>query len=176
MTWLAHVSTLLVGAWALLVLRDICASLLPTPPPKGPTMGFDAGTVVSPLEYNFDSLAKRYTKPDGESMYPELVGVSGTTPEPSDEMVQEMQRSFVAATTRLNSATGAVDAEDRKAVAAALEAIPKEEFAKVEEDILDALAKLCQGRPTRDQLAALPYRQKREYIKWLQNELMNPES
>jgi hypothetical protein len=140
-------------------------------------MGFDAGSIVEPLNYNFDTLArmKEYTNPDGTSMFPELVGVYGTTKEPSDEAVQKMQRAFIDATKGLNPAED-VDPEDRRAVAKALNDLPREAFAKAEEDILNALAELCQGSPTRDQLAALPYRQKREYIKWLQGQLMNPES
>lgn len=140
-------------------------------------MGFDAGTVVAPLDYNFDSLAKlpKYQNPDGTSMYPELVGVVGTTPEPSDEAVQKMQRAFVASTKALQPAAD-VDPNDPRAVRQALDDMPRELFAKAEEDILDALAELCAGSPTREQLKALPYRHKREYIKWLQGELMNPES
>lgn len=140
-------------------------------------MGFDAASIVEPLNYNFDTLAKmkEYTNPDGTSMFPELVGVYGTTKEPSDEAVQKMQRAFIDATKGLNPGED-VDPDDQRAVAKALNELPREAFAKAEEDILSALAELCQGSPTRDQLAALPYRQKREYIKWLQGQLMNPES
>jgi hypothetical protein len=53
--------------------------------------------------------------------------------------------------------------------------MPEGTFAKIDEGIIDALAELTAGSPTRTQLVALPFRLRRKFIMWLQQELMNPE-
>lgn len=132
-------------------------------------MGFDAADIVEPLDYNFDTLARRYP-----GLYPALDGVSGTVPEPSDEMVQRFQRDFAGATADL--IPEGVDTNDRAALARVMRDMDDAVYKKSEDALLDALAALTRGQPTREQMGALPYRMKREFIKWLTNELMNPES
>jgi len=131
-------------------------------------MSFDAGSEVEPLDYNFDTIAKRYP-----GRYPELEGVIGTVPEPSDDAVQTFQRRLTAATVDL---LPVLDLDDRVAVAKALRDMPEETFAKADQVIIDAVGELCAGSPTRDQVAALPFRLRRKFVAWLQRELMNPES
>jgi hypothetical protein len=131
-------------------------------------VSFDAGSEVEPLDYNFDTIAKRYP-----GRYPELEGVTGTVPEPSDDAVQTFQRRLTAATVDL---LPVIDMDDRVAVAKALRDMPEETFAKADQTIIDAVGELCAGSPTREQIAALPFRLRRKFVAWLQRELMNPES
>lgn len=129
---------------------------------------FDAGDVVDPLEYNFDTIAKRYP-----GKFPELEGVEGITDEPSDEAVQRLQHDLQAATAELFP--DEVDMDDRAAVAQAMRGLSEDDWAKAEQNIIDAVARLTNGKPSREQIAALPFRVRRKYVQWLQRELMNPE-
>lgn len=131
-------------------------------------MAFDADSEVIPLDYNFATLAKRYP-----GRYPVLEGVEGTVPEPSDEAVQAFQQALARATRELLPRD--IDEDDPKAVAKAMRSMPEDTWAKVDVKIIDALAELTAGSPTREQIAALPFRLRRKFITWVQKELMDPE-
>jgi hypothetical protein len=126
-------------------------------------MGFNAGDEVEPLDYDFTFFKDKI---------PELAVAKGTIPEPSDTAVQRMQRKLVEATKKFvpSGAPGA------PTTAAAMADLPEDAFEQAETVILDAIAELCAGSPTREQLAVLPYRHKRKFIAWLQRQLMNPEA
>jgi len=132
-------------------------------------MTFDADEEVAPLDYNFGTLAKRWP-----GKYPDLEGVVGTVPEPSDEAVQAFQRAMSRATRDLLPSD--VDTDDPRAVALAMRKMPEDTWTKIDEGIIDALADLTAGSPTRAQLVALPFRLRRKFLMWIQRELMNPES
>jgi|1185.fasta_scaffold720548_1 hypothetical protein len=130
--------------------------------------GFDAGAVVEALDYDFTYFYKQ-----DHELYAVLAGAKGTVPEPSDEMVQRLQRKMAEATADL--IPDGIDTDDRVAMVKAMAAMPEDAFAKGEAGILDALAELTRGFPTRDQLEVLPYRIKRKFIQWLTKQLMDPE-
>lgn len=132
-------------------------------------MAFDAADQVEPMDYNFDTIAKAYP-----GRYPLLEGVSGTVPEPSDEAVQHLQHRLTTATKGL--IPDGIDTTDRTALALALREMPEGLFRDAEESVIDALAELTAGSPTREQIAALPFRIRRNFVRWLQKELMDPES
>jgi hypothetical protein len=106
--------------------------------------------------------------------YPALEGVKGTVPEPSDEAVQEFQRRLTAASRDV--LPDDLDLDDRVAVARAMRDLPEGTFRKIDQAIIDAVAELTDGDPTREQIAALPFRLRRRFVTWLQRELMDPES
>lgn len=130
--------------------------------------GFDAGTQVEPLDYNFDTIATMYP-----GRYPLLENVQGTTDEPSDEDVQKLQRRMRAATKDL--IPEGIDPDDKIALVKATRDLPEDAFRTAEAAILDAIADLTAGKPSRDQIAALPFRVRRKYIQWVQRQLMDPE-
>jgi uncharacterized protein YgbK (DUF1537 family) len=130
--------------------------------------GFDAGAVVEALDYDFTY----FHKIDPEH-YAILAHAKGTVPEPSDEMVQRLQKRMSEATADM--IPDGVDPEDRVAMIKAMAAMPEDKFQKSEAGILDALAELTAGNPTREQLNILPFRVKRKFIQWLTKQLMDPE-
>jgi|1185.fasta_scaffold544084_2 tRNA(Met) C34 N-acetyltransferase TmcA len=132
-------------------------------------MAFDAADQVEPLDYNFDTIAQLYP-----GKYPILEGVKGTIPEPSDDAVQHLQHQLTAATKGL--IPDDVDRDDRAALARAMRDLPEETFKLAEGKVTSALAELCAGSPTREQIEALPFRLRRKFLAWVQRELMDPES
>jgi hypothetical protein len=133
-------------------------------------MGFDASSVVEELNYDFDSLARKL----GPERHPLLVGVKGTTPEPSDDEVRQFQLDQQAAAKKFMP--DGVDPTDRVALLTAMRSMPDSAFSEAQEGILDSISKLTKGEPSREQIAALPFRHQRRYITWLQKQLMDPES
>lgn len=122
-------------------------------------MGFDASTAVEPLDYDFTHFASRD---------PVLADAKGVIDEPSDEAVQKMQRQFAEATKAFRDASSGDGPP--------LAELDRDVFEASETAILEAVAEVCNGSPSREQLAALPYRHKRRFLTWLQRQLMNPES
>ena len=131
-------------------------------------MGFNASEQVEPLEYDFTYFGT------ANPPISVLANAKGEIPEPSDQAVTTMQRKLTAATKRFLPDN--IDPNNQVAMNQAMAQIPEDAFSRAEQEILDAIAELCNGSPTREQLAALPYRHKRKFIAWLQRQLMNPES
>lgn len=132
-------------------------------------MAFDVNDAPEPLDYDFDSIAKRYP-----GKYPDLEGVTGTTPEPSDDEVRELQAALGKATSALLPA--GVNPDDRVALATALKDMDPAIFKQAEDGIIAAVAEITKGSPTFAQIMALPFRIRRRYVGWIQRELMNPEA
>src|SRR3954471_2845319 len=130
--------------------------------------GFDGGTVGDAPDHDFTYFYKK-----DPHVYAILADAKGTVPEPSDEMVQRLQRRMSEATADM--IPDGIDPDDRVAMIKAMAAMPEDKFAKSEAGILDALAQLTRGQPTRDQLVILPFRVKRKFIQWLTKQLMDPE-
>lgn len=119
-------------------------------------MAFDAAT-TSPLDFTFR---------------PHL-DLTGTIPDPSEAQVRAFNASIDQissegrkALTELAADTDTSD-EDRRARAAQIDE-------QVHERQLDAVAELCSGEPSRDQVAQLPYRVQVGFIAWLTKELRDP--
>ena len=110
---------------------------------------FDAGAAVERLDYDFTAYG----------------GPTGTVPEPSEGQID-------ALLDRLRSAMPDLPADATQAQVA--EATRDMKLAEQSELMLDALGELCQGSPSREQLAELPFRVRTVFQNWLLDELMNP--
>jgi hypothetical protein len=115
-------------------------------------MAFKANTTVHALDYDF--------RPHVDAV--------GTTPEPSDKAV----RHFLYEIQKLMEKMP--DTEDPNFIDRFRE-MSEEDFDALADQVLDLVAEITQGSPTRDEIAALPHRIQRAYINWLRKELTDPE-
>ncbi|MFI6986024.1 hypothetical protein ACIBSV_46730 [Embleya sp. NPDC050154] len=116
---------------------------------------FDATSVVKPLRWKFDK------------------DTHGIVPEPSQEAVQEFFEALQAAARKAkvigadDVITSARDAEE------ALASIGDDIQAarEINDELEDALVKLCGGSPDRETLKTVPYRVRTKFSQWLMKEL-----
>lgn len=120
--------------------------------------GFDAGSAVEPMDYDFTTVKGGQGK--------------GTVPEPSTAEMKTFQRDF-AAIMRDAKALELSDDEAAK--------LSKEEFDTLQDqmdeiaDRLDeAVSVLCHNTPSKEEVATLPFRIKTAFSKWLM-EQFSPE-
>lgn len=116
--------------------------------------GFDAGTAVEPMDYDFT------TVPSGKG--------KGTVPEPSTEEMKDFQREFAQIMRDGNK----LDLNDEAALKMTDAQFKK--FQKEADEIgvrLDvAIAKLCKNQPSEEEVATLPFRVKTAFSKWLMDQ------
>jgi len=140
-------------------------------------MGFVASEQVEALTYDFTSL---------DPIPPGLEKCKGTIPEPSSALVDR----FVVKQNRLAITLSSVEppelakgAEKPKAPTSIIEAldqfiaderVPEQERDKADNVWIDLLAEVTGGQPTRDEIAAMPYRIRTAFMKWLVQELIDP--
>lgn len=124
--------------------------------------GFKAREVVSALEYDFAGI-KANTPEDQEL----LDAARGVTPEPSTMQVRRMN-------TRQKALLGLPADATVKDTLDALATKSEEELLEIDEEQLDIVADITSGEPSRDELAALPWRHRQGYYGWLLGELNNP--
>jgi hypothetical protein len=134
-------------------------------------MPFDAAKVAEPLDFDFSAFEDKDGKPLPK----------GTIPEPSKDAVQsyfknarkEAQDAGIDATDVIDTTT-----EEGKVALAKVFADAEREhpgaMEKLDKAQLEGVAKLCGGTPTKEEIAALPYRQQRAFFGWLMGELSNP--
>jgi hypothetical protein len=124
--------------------------------------GFDAASVVEPLEYKFGKFVK---------------GCDGVTPEPDDKIiaqfVDDLKKIIDKAKSQLPME---VDTDDPAAVMAAISSLESDNFMEVAEDMAAVYAGLTQGQPSAEDMLALPPRVRNLYYAWLQHEVMSPEA
>jgi hypothetical protein len=120
-------------------------------------MAFDAGKVVEALDWSW--------RP--------YVDLSGTVPEPTDDEVREMNSRLRAATVKVTGEN--FDPEDRKALTKAFSKLTDEQLKKMDEDNLAAIAIVTKNSPSLEQLKKCPPRVKGPFIRWLIQELNDPE-
>lgn len=123
--------------------------------------GFDAGTVVSPLDYSFEP----YTK------------TKGRIPEPSDDQISEFMEAIKAVMVEAQKEMNfEVDVNDTAAVMAAVEKFDGASLTKMSKTMAGAYGALCSGKPSADQLLEVPLRVRLAFYAWIQNEVVNPEA
>lgn len=120
--------------------------------------GFDAGTAVDPMDYDFT------TVPGG-------IG-KGTVPEPSTREMKEFQQTF-AQIMRDGNKLEIDDEAAAKMSDADFKKFQKETDA-IGERLDTAISKLCRDMPSREEVASLPFRVKTAFSKWLM-EQFSPE-
>lgn len=124
--------------------------------------GFDAGTVVSPLDYTLEP----------------YIGKKGRIKEPSDEQISAFLKTvkeiMVEASTKLDlKLTADASADEMLAV---LQTLDPDIFTDTFRDMAGVYSKLCSGDPSVQDLLALPLRVRIRFFEWLQGEVVNPEA
>jgi hypothetical protein len=125
--------------------------------------GFDAGTVVDPLDWNFEAYGGR----------------SGTIPEPAEKTVIIYQKKIQLLASKIVEKARAqgerpADIDTNEFLERLAKSQGEEAIAAAAE--LDKITgEFCKGHPTTEELAALPYRVKIAFFQWLQGEL-SPEA
>lgn len=124
--------------------------------------GFKATEAVSALTYDFRGIAVA----DDEAA--ELLEKAhGTTPEPSVEQF----RRFQAAQREM---LGVPPGTPQEEVNATLSTMSVDELREMDEEFLDMIAEVTSGAPSREELAALPFRTRQRYYGFLIGELDSP--
>jgi hypothetical protein len=137
--------------------------------------GFDAGAEVDPLDYDFTTI-----KALPGAVREILKDAKGTIPEPSNEQVNKFlrkQRSKLESHgVKIEDFDPADQIKSMTAVAKALATASPEDIDKMASGMVDAVAELCGGTPTREQIDALPQRIQTAFFGWLMGKLTSPES
>lgn len=125
-------------------------------------MGFNAGTAVSKLDWDFTQFV-----PDAK----------GTTPEPSAEQAE----AFLAAMRDLAVEADADATDEEKAAltdqeaAERLASLSSDKMRLLSEKLIGAVADVCSNNPTREQIAALPYRPQQAFFGHIYGQILNPQ-
>lgn len=122
---------------------------------------FNAATAADPLKYDFNP----YTD------------AKGTVPEPTDDQVAAFYGTLAR---QMENALGperteGVKMDDPLEVAKLLQSLDTDDYAKMYDQMLDLHADVCSGQPSRDDIAALPFRLRRAWYGMVQGWL-RPES
>jgi len=137
--------------------------------------GFDAGAEVDPLDYDFTTI-----KAIPNDVREILQDAKGTIPEPSNDQVNKFLRSQRAKLEEAGVNVKDFDPTDQQksmlVIAQAMVDASPETVDKIAAGMVDAVAELCGGRPTREQIDALPVRIRTAFFGWLMGQLTNPES
>jgi hypothetical protein len=127
-------------------------------------MGFDAGTVIEPLDWDFTewNLGK------------------GTIPEPSEERVIKFQKKLQAVMIRVAQEAQPPEEEadadpDRDRSRDWLRELERAQASGIAEEIAHEIdliyGRFCQDQPSAETIGKLPYRVKVAFFRWLQEEL-----
>lgn len=121
-------------------------------------MGFDAATVVEPLDWDFEKFG----------------GGKGTIPEPSDDKILALFRDMQAVAKSVGKE---IDFSDPESLSPEklLQAMDGLDLTGIMVAALDAMveavAKCCSGKPNKTQIKKLPLRVRMKFILWLLEEL-----
>lgn len=126
-------------------------------------MGFKAQDAVEALEFDFNP----------------HVNASGVVPEPTSDQIDEFRTTLAAAyqdlgldPETLNAATG------EGGIGPVLEHFGAimASTSNLETKVAKAVAVLCSGSPTEEQILALPYRVRQAFLGWMTGTFFNPEA
>lgn len=120
-------------------------------------MGFVAAEAVAALDYDFSGLG-----------VPELEGVKGTSPEPSQDQVRDMYDAI----RKLYSLGEYADTEEMTESVA--KSLSREDIKDRDLELAKIYADACSQKPTTEQVLALPHRVRAAYIGYLSGELLTP--
>lgn len=117
--------------------------------------GFDLSKSLEPLAWDFGG------------------GIKGVVPEPSPKAVNRF-RTRIAENVR---ATGrdVGDRSDIDNLLKVLASLNEDDLNAIYEENLDAVTELCDGSPSRDEIAGLGHRGFQAFLGWIGGELVNPE-
>lgn len=118
-------------------------------------MGFKADKVVKKLEWDFRPFLDEH----------------GTTPEPTDDQVIELQEQ-----QRANLESLGVEVTDEKSIVEAMAKLTDAQMRDIMASTITAVAKCASQDPSEEVLRELPFRIKQAYFGWFMGELFDPES
>jgi hypothetical protein len=136
--------------------------------------GFDASTVVADDDLDFDFSA--------------FGGPQGTIPEPPRELVEAFNNYFRNAAEKAGldvaelaelmvpEAPGEPPSSERMRALVKLSLDHPEANQQLDKARIEALVKLCQGTPSKEQITALPYRHQEAFFGWLTSKFARPSS
>lgn len=109
-------------------------------------------------------------------------GPSGTVPEPSRDQLDaywEANRAIYENAGVDLSKVESVDPQSQEGRAALTEAfadIPRDKRKAITPERIAAMAELCQGHPSAEEIKALPFRHQEAFMGWLMGVFSNPSS
>lgn len=115
--------------------------------------GFDAGKAVDPLDW---------------SLRP-YVDATGTVPEPTDTEFRAYMRT-------MKQLTGVDEAATDDELNRRLSGLDDDALQQMTDDLIAALVKLTKGSPSVEQIKAMPQRPQRAFVRWLMQEMNDPNS
>jgi hypothetical protein len=124
--------------------------------------GFKASAAISTLSYDFTGI--EVADDEAQAL---LDQAKGTTPEPSGRQV----RHFQARQRELLGLTPDASPED---VTKRMAEMTEDDFLGIDDDAVDMVSEVTSGRPSREELAALPFRVREAYYGWIIGELNSP--
>ena len=124
--------------------------------------GFKAAEKVSGLDYDFSGIV--VADADAQDL---LDHAHGVIPEPSTQATRRL-------TARQNDLLGLPPDATPQDRLDALAAKSEEEMLEIDDQQLDIIAELTAGQPSREEIAALPFRHRQAFYGWLLGELNNP--
>jgi hypothetical protein len=123
---------------------------------------FDAGEVVESLEWDFTKAG---------------VKAKGITPEPTDATIGRfmdgLKKLYEEAQKDMTIELG--DDATPEQMLEAMSSLTGDSFVKFMADVAGLFADLCGGKPSKEQLLALPMRVRAHFYAWIQGEVVNPE-
>jgi hypothetical protein len=129
-------------------------------------VGFNAATVVEPLDYDFR------TKETPNAKY-------GTIPEPTDRLIADYMSGIKELVRKLKGTLPdglSTENADPLELMSAVEDLDPEVVVEFHADMAGLFSALCSGDPTKDEILALPIRIRTVFYGWLQQEVMSPEA
>jgi hypothetical protein len=153
-----------VAALALAVVTVLLALRLNYLEQKGTRRmaGFDAGTVVEPLDYKFEAFAP---------------GCNGRISEPTDDQIVKFLTDIKELVTRLHKeAEASVASRDPADLVDAIEELDPSVVGEFHQELAGIFAGLCSDTPSREAILRLPMRVRVVFYGWLREQVMNPEA
>lgn len=123
--------------------------------------GFKATTVVSKMSYDFTGIPLA-----DQDVAKVLDAAKGVTPEPSGEQVRQFQIA-------MRSVLGLPQETPQAEILATINAKSKDELLDLDEDFMDIVSEVTSGMPSREILAALPFRIREAYYGYIYGEMTN---
>lgn len=125
-------------------------------------MGFDAASVVEPLDWDFTKYGTATDK--------------GTIPEPSDAKIETFLKEVRELARSADSTLpGIAQIEDPVKMNEALEQFEVSLISSTMKDMARIYAKLCSAQPSAAQISKLPLRVRMAFFTWVAGEVVRPE-
>lgn len=124
--------------------------------------GFNAATVVEPLDWDFEPFVK---------------GAKGTIKEPTDDQIAQFLTDVKAVTAKFRDMVpDGIDGDDPAELLAAINDLDPQIVKVANGEIAGVFAALCSNKPSKTVILQVPPRIRNMFFVWLQQEVMSPEA